>query len=356
MLGRPADRGATIAGRSTIDAAAPASASAADEADAARPRRSRADACGAGRGGRGRRAVPGAGRRPASPARSATRDEGINAAVWSNNSRAAPRRSVRSSRGWAAVRLDDTDYATHPPLIVVETAVSRGVARRARAGPRAGRRPGSPRSSPWSCSTGCCGRPASSRWRRPAPSSSSRSPRWLLVYGSMLDTPVTSLPRSASPWPLRLATGVARPPGTVSPWWPVWRGCRRARRLAGDASLTVRLALVRREPCAPPGPASRGPRSASRSSAAALGIAALPVVVVVGLRRLRTRCLDKFRWPIRQPTGHRPGRHGLVPACRGCSTCSACRSSGWSAAWSPCATGAPGRSPPWPCRGRRRTR
>lgn len=54
-------------------------------------------------------------------------DEGINGAVWGAGSRSLREQGIVDSR-FGGVRIDGSKYATHPPLIVVGTAVAEGVA------------------------------------------------------------------------------------------------------------------------------------------------------------------------------------------------------------------------------------
>jgi hypothetical protein len=66
-------------------------------------------------------------------------DEGINGAVWGYNSRSLRELGPLTSH-LGGVRIDGTKYATHPPLIVVETAVFESVL---------GEHPWSTRASAW---------------------------------------------------------------------------------------------------------------------------------------------------------------------------------------------------------------
>jgi MFS family permease len=118
-------------------------------------------------------------------------DEGINAAVWSTNARAlrdlGPLESHLGGR-----RQDDSRYATHPPTIVVATAVAQAVA---------GDHPWSDRAPAWIATVVALallyglGRRAGFD---PAAAAGAVAAVGLtpmiLVYGPMLDTPVVCLP------------------------------------------------------------------------------------------------------------------------------------------------------------------
>jgi hypothetical protein len=118
-------------------------------------------------------------------------DEGINGAVWATNSRALREAGVLDSR-LGGRRLDGTSYATHPPAIVVSTAVAETVA---------GERAWATRAPAWIASlvsllllyglarTIGVGVPAAAA----ASIATALTPMWF-TYGFMLDTPVVAFP------------------------------------------------------------------------------------------------------------------------------------------------------------------
>jgi 4-amino-4-deoxy-L-arabinose transferase-like glycosyltransferase len=118
-------------------------------------------------------------------------DEGINGAVWATNSRALREDGVIDSR-LGGRRLDGTSYATHPPYIVVSTAVAETIG---------GEHEWASRAPAWLGTlasiallyllirkTGVGGTVASA-----AVAAAVLSPM-VFAYGFMLDTPVVSLP------------------------------------------------------------------------------------------------------------------------------------------------------------------
>lgn len=118
-------------------------------------------------------------------------DEGINAAVWGYNSRGLRELGIVDSR-LGGVRVDGTKYATHPPLIVLETALIEQVV---------GEHPWSTRAAAWLGSLASIvlifllvralglGPPVAA-----AATVAAMTGHMLFVYGAMLDTMVTAFP------------------------------------------------------------------------------------------------------------------------------------------------------------------
>jgi 4-amino-4-deoxy-L-arabinose transferase-like glycosyltransferase len=118
-------------------------------------------------------------------------DEGINGAVWATNSRA-----LREAGPWTSKlggeRLDGTEYATHPPFIVVSTALAETIG---------GEHEWASRAPAWLASLAAIGLlyallrgagvgpPAAGA----AAAATALTPMFF-TYGFMLDTPVVSLP------------------------------------------------------------------------------------------------------------------------------------------------------------------
>ena len=212
-------------------------------------------------------------------------DEGINAAVWSTNARAlrdlGPLESHLGGR-----REDGTRYATHPPTIVVATALAQIVA---------GDHPWSSRAPAWIATVVALallyrlGRRAGFE-----PSVAAAAvvavglTPMILVYGPMLDTPVVCLPFGLVVAGLWYRSW--RDDHPVAPVWVVVAGTAaglagwQAAVLTGLCGLSLVARAVRRRSRARrrSGPAGRGAvpgGSGARDRA-------LAVVVVVGLRRL----------------------------------------------------------------------
>lgn len=133
-------------------------------------------------------------------------DEGINAAVWGYDSRAVRELGIVDSR-LGGVRTDGSKYATHPPLIVIETAVIERVV---------GEHPWSTRAAAWLGALATIvvmffivralglGPPAAA-----AATVAALAGHMLFVYGAMLDTMVIA-------FPFALATALL--------WYRGWRG------------------------------------------------------------------------------------------------------------------------------------
>jgi hypothetical protein len=142
-------------------------------------------------------------------------DEGINGAVWGSNSRGLRELGPLDSR-LGGVRVDHTKYATHPPLIIAETALIEQLA---------GEHPWSTRAPAWLGSLaaivvmyllirslGLARVPAA------AATAAAMTTFMLFVYGAMLDTMITAFPFAlavALVWH-RQWTGAATPR-----WWLV---------------------------------------------------------------------------------------------------------------------------------------
>lgn len=166
-------------------------------------------------------------------------DEGINGAVWSYNAQSLRELGPIESR-LGGVRLDDTAYATHPPGIVLTTALAQGVA---------GDGPWSDRAPAW------IGTLVAAfllflvlRALRvdPVPAAAATIAGFgchmTLVYGAMLDTPVTALPFGVAvllaftrrsqgrPWPAGAEVALAAAAALSG-----WQGAL----LAGLAGLTL---------------------------------------------------------------------------------------------------------------------
>jgi 4-amino-4-deoxy-L-arabinose transferase-like glycosyltransferase len=142
-------------------------------------------------------------------------DEGINGAVWGYDSRALVQLGPIESR-LGGVRIDRTKYATHPPLIVIETAaMERAV----------GEHPWSTRAAAWLGALATI--PLLYLLVRalalsPVPAACTTAAalacHFFLVYGSMLDTMIIALPFGVAAmlvW-YRQWTGQRR-----WPWWAV---------------------------------------------------------------------------------------------------------------------------------------
>jgi len=118
-------------------------------------------------------------------------DDGINGAVWGYNSRSLRELGPLDSR-MGGVRIDHTKYATHPPLIVVETALIERVV---------GEQPWSTRAPAWLGSLAAIvvmfllirALGLAPVWAAAA-TASAMTTSMLLVYGAMLDTMVISFP------------------------------------------------------------------------------------------------------------------------------------------------------------------
>jgi hypothetical protein len=118
-------------------------------------------------------------------------DEGINGAVWAYNAASLRTDGVMASR-LGGKRLDGTLYASHPPLIVVETAVTQALG---------GARPWSSRAPAWLGSLAalgllyylCLDAGFDPLVAGGAVALTGLTPM-LITYGSMLDTPVTEFP------------------------------------------------------------------------------------------------------------------------------------------------------------------
>ena len=158
-------------------------------------------------------------------------DEGINGAVWAYNAASLRTDGVMASR-LGRQRSDGTLYASHPPLIVVETAVTQALG---------GGRPWSSRAPAWLGSLAalgllyylCLDAGFDPLVAGGAVALTGLTPM-LITYGSMLDTPVTELPFAIA---------------VLICWYRDWRGER------------TRLALPGRRhwPCWPAWPAGRRP-------------------------------------------------------------------------------------------------
>jgi hypothetical protein len=118
-------------------------------------------------------------------------DEGINGAVWSTNSRALREAGPIDSR-LGGRRLDGSEYATHPPYIVISTAIAETVA---------GEREWASRAPAWIGALASIGllyvvvrRAGVSTAAGAAAVAATALTPMLFTYGFMLDTPVVSLP------------------------------------------------------------------------------------------------------------------------------------------------------------------
>ncbi|MBI2704063.1 MAG: glycosyltransferase family 39 protein [Actinobacteria bacterium] len=133
-------------------------------------------------------------------------DEGINGSVWAYNSRSLRELGPVTS-AFGARRLDTTTYATHPPLIVLETALAETVG---------GEREVATRAPAWLASLAALAlfyRLARSlgadELTATAAAAATAATPMFFVYGIMLDTPVTSLPFGL---------------GVALLWYRNWRG------------------------------------------------------------------------------------------------------------------------------------
>jgi hypothetical protein len=152
-------------------------------------------------------------------------DEGINGAVWSYNALSLRDHGVLASK-LGGKRLDGTLYASHPPLIVVETAAAQAVG---------GNRPWSSRAPAWVGSLAAlallyylCRDAGFDRLVAAGAVALTGLTPMLVAYGPMLDTPVTELP-----------FGVA----VLIAWYRDWRGDRPVPWwLAGGLALVASLA------------------------------------------------------------------------------------------------------------------
>lgn len=118
-------------------------------------------------------------------------DEGINTAVWANDSRALRELGPVDSR-LGGLRLDHTIYASHPPLIVLETAAAETVF---------GERGWATRMAAWLGTLAAVvllyrllRRAEIEPVAAGAAVAATAASPLLFVYGPMLDTPVTSFP------------------------------------------------------------------------------------------------------------------------------------------------------------------
>jgi hypothetical protein len=138
--------------------------------------------------------------------------DGRNAAVWATGSKSLRETGPVQSR--LGTRDEHGVYANHPPLIYVETALTEVLGRAT---------PASTRAPAWLGSLAVLllvARLLVDRGLRPAAAGVAAvllaSTQMFLVYGTMLDTPVTSLPFGAG---LLLAWERGRRGGSVRPWW-----------------------------------------------------------------------------------------------------------------------------------------
>lgn len=141
-------------------------------------------------------------------------DDGINGAVWGYDSRSLRELGIVDSR-LGGVRIDGTLYATHPPLIVVETAAIESIV---------GEHPWSTRAAAWLgalVSIALLYLIVRALGLAPVPAAAATvagaAGHMLLVYGGMLDTMITSFPfalATALVW-YRQYTGVHR----LKPGW-----------------------------------------------------------------------------------------------------------------------------------------
>lgn len=168
-------------------------------------------------------------------------DEGINAAVWATNSRALREDGVIDSR-LGGRRSDGTAYATHPPYIVVSTAVAETIA---------GEREWASRAPAWIGTlvslvllyllvrrSGVGGTVSAA-----AVAAAVLSPM-VFAYGFMLDTPVVSLPFGIAvllAWTVRWQTPADQPG-----WPPIATGalCAFAALAGWQAAVLTGLAGV----------------------------------------------------------------------------------------------------------------
>lgn len=118
-------------------------------------------------------------------------DEGVNAAVWATDSRAVRELGITESR-LGGLRVDGTLYASHPPLIVVETALAETVF---------GEHEWASRMPAWAGTIGALVAMFALLRRTGVDAVASAGAvaavavtPMCFTYGSMLDTPVTALP------------------------------------------------------------------------------------------------------------------------------------------------------------------
>lgn len=151
-------------------------------------------------------------------------DEGINSAVWAYNSRSLRELGpITSALG--GKRLDTTDYATHPPLIVLETAVAETVA---------GEHELASRAPAWIASLvslvlfyRLARSLGADELTAAAAATATAATSMFWVYGVMLDTPVTSFPFGL---------------GVALLWHRDWRGERVSPWLVAGVALLACLA------------------------------------------------------------------------------------------------------------------
>jgi len=118
-------------------------------------------------------------------------DEGINTSVWAYNSRSLRESGVAGS-ALGGRRLDGTHYATHPPLIVIETAIAERLAGEHRWVTRAPAWVGTIAAI---ALLALLSRALGVDWLTAgAATVATAATPMLFTYGLMLDTPVTSFP------------------------------------------------------------------------------------------------------------------------------------------------------------------
>ena len=240
-------------------------------------------------------------------------DEGINGAVWAlerQSLRDARRRRLAARRP-AHRRQPSTPPtrrapSSRPPRPRPSAATARGPA-----GPRPGWRPWPRSLLLYRLGRRAAVRPARRRRRRPR---SSPSPRWRSSTGRCSTRPIVAFP-----------FGVARDHVLV-PRLERRASRRPGRRRADGAGRAVRRARsAGRPPCSPRcaalALAARALRHRPGALRAALpyllggavGVGAVAVVVVVGLRRL-PHAVRQVRRTLGRVVGRRARRHGVVPA------------------------------------------
>jgi hypothetical protein len=139
-------------------------------------------------------------------------DDGINGAVWATSSQALREEGPLDS-ALGGRRPDGTRYASHPPLIVIDAALAETVA---------GERPVATRAPAWLGTLVALGLLwvllrdlAVPPLRAAAAVLATAGTHMVLVYGAMVDTPVTSLPFGVALVVLWARAWRGVPP----PWW-----------------------------------------------------------------------------------------------------------------------------------------